>query len=99
VQGFGVCELRLKDEKTFEIVSPDNISQRFIESERLKLLEFLQQYFNNKQLSFIILLEEKQGTASQTDAPLTRKQQYFKIIEQYPLVKELKDRLNLELDY
>ena len=33
-----------------------------------------------------------------TDAPLTRKQQYQKIIEEYPLVKELKERLKLELD-
>ncbi|HEY0679093.1 MAG TPA: DNA polymerase III subunit gamma/tau [Chitinophagaceae bacterium] len=100
VQGFGVSELRMKDEKTFEIVSPDNISQRFIEGERLKLLEFIQQYFNNKQISFTILLEEKPASNSiATDAPLSRKQQYFKIIEQYPLVKELKDKLNLELDY
>jgi DNA polymerase III subunit gamma/tau len=100
VQGFHVAELRLKDEKTFEIVAPDNISQRFIEGERMKLLEFLQQYFNNRQIIFSIVLEEKQiATADPTDAPLTRKQQYFKIIEQYPLVKELKDRLNLELDY
>jgi DNA polymerase III subunit gamma/tau len=99
VQGFGVAELRLKDEKTFEIVLPDNISQRFIEGERLKLLEFLQQYFNNKQISFSMLIEERTANTTPVDAPLTRKQQYFKIIEQYPLVKELKDRLNLELDY
>lgn len=100
VQGFGVSELRLKDEKTFEIVAPDNISQRFIEGERLKLQEFIQQYFNNRQITFSILLEEKQiAAADPSDAPLTRKQQYFKLIEQYPLVKELKDRLNLELDY
>jgi DNA polymerase-3 subunit gamma/tau len=90
----------LKDEKSFEIVAPDNISQRFIEGERLKLLEFIQQYFNNKQVSFTILMEERPNAqAAPTDAPLSRKQQYFKIIEQYPMVKELRDRLNLELDY
>lgn len=99
VQGFGVAELRLKDEKSFEIVLPDNISQRFIEGERMKLLEFLQQYFNNKHISFTMLIEERASDAPVTDAPLSRKQQYFKIIEQYPLVKELRDRLNLELDY
>ncbi|HEX6224214.1 MAG TPA: hypothetical protein VFZ52_07375, partial [Chryseolinea sp.] len=86
-------------EKTFEIVAPDNISQRFIEGERLKLLEFLQQRFNNKQIMFTIVLEEKTIEHSPTDVPLSRKEQYLKIIEQYPMVKELKDRLGLELDY
>lgn len=98
VQGFVVAELRLKDEKTFEIVTPDNISQRFIEGERLNLLEFVQQHFNNKQVSFTIVLEEKIITIDAKDIPLNRTQQYLKIIEQYPMVKELKDRLNLELD-
>lgn len=98
VQGFGVAELRVKDEKTFEIVTPDNISQRFIEGERLKLLEFIQQYFNNKQISFTIVMEERTITLDTTNVPLSRKQQYLKIIEQYPMVKELKDRLRLELD-
>ncbi|MGB8193629.1 MAG: DNA polymerase III subunit gamma/tau [Chitinophagaceae bacterium] len=99
VQGFGVSELRMKDEKTFEIITPDNISQRFIEGERLKLLEFIQQHFNNRHISFAIIMEEKTIEIAPADVPLTRKQQYFKIIEQYPLVKELRDRLNLELDY
>jgi DNA polymerase III subunit gamma/tau len=99
VQGFQIAELRVKDEKSFEIVAPDNISQRFIEGERLKLLDFIQQHFNNRHISFTILLEERQIETAPVDAPLSRKQQYFKIIEQYPLVKELKDRLNLELDY
>lgn len=98
VQGFVVAELRLKDDKSFEIVTPDNISQRFIEAERLNLLEFVQQHFNNKQVSFTIVLEEKPIVLDTANIPLNRTQQYLKIIEQYPMVKELKDRLNLELD-
>jgi DNA polymerase-3 subunit gamma/tau len=35
----------------------------------------------------------------QLDLPLSSKEQYQKIIEQYPLVKELRDRLRMELDY
>jgi DNA polymerase-3 subunit gamma/tau len=34
-----------------------------------------------------------------TEAPMTARDQYMKLIEEYPLVKELKDRLRLELDY
>jgi DNA polymerase-3 subunit gamma/tau len=30
---------------------------------------------------------------------LSTKEQYLRIIEQYPLVKELKDKLRMQLDY
>jgi len=30
---------------------------------------------------------------------MTAKDQFIKLVEQYPMVKELKDRLRLELDY
>ena len=37
--------------------------------------------------------------AKNAETSLTSREQYQKIIEQYPMVKELKDRLGLELDY
>jgi DNA polymerase-3 subunit gamma/tau len=98
-QSLAMAELRITDDNSFTIVVPNNIQQRFIESVRLELLEFLQLHFNNKSLSFTILLEEKQIETDSSSTPLTRKEQYLKIIEQYPLVKEMKDRLKLELDY
>ena len=98
-QSLAMAELRIADANSFIIVVPNNIQQRFIESVRLELLEFLKSHFKNKSLSFSILLEEKQVQVEIGSAPLTKKEQYLKIIEQYPLVKELKDRLRLELDY
>ena len=44
-------------------------------------------------------VNESEVKAVPVDAPLGTKEQYLRMIEQYPLVKELKDRLNLELDY
>jgi len=98
-QSFTLAELRITDPNGFIIVVPNNIQQRFIETVRLELLEFLQSHFNNKALSYSILLEEKQILTDNGPAPLSRKEQYLKMIEQYPLVKELKDKLRLELDY
>ncbi len=98
-QSFTMAELRIADPNSFVIVVPNNIQQRFIESVRLELLEFLQLHFNNKLLSFTMLLEENQQSKDSTPAPLSRKEQYLKLIEQYPLVKELKDRLRLDLEY
>ncbi len=33
------------------------------------------------------------------DMPLNAREQFQKLADQYPLVKELKDRLKLDLDY
>jgi DNA polymerase-3 subunit gamma/tau len=45
-----------------------------------------------------VLVESDQNLAP-VDIPLSSKEQYQKIIEQFPLVKELKERLKLDLDY
>jgi DNA polymerase-3 subunit gamma/tau len=44
-------------------------------------------------------MQENTGSNSSIEAPLTSREQFQKMAEQYPLVKELKDRLRLELDY
>jgi DNA polymerase-3 subunit gamma/tau len=98
-QSFDLAELRIKDEGSFDIVTPNNLQLKFIEQERIKLSEYLQQLFNNRALTFAITIEEKMDMTQKTDMPLSTKEQFQKITEQYPLVKELKDKLRLELDY
>ncbi len=98
-QSFDLAELRVKDESCFEAVTPNNLQLKFIEQERVKLSEYLQQHFNNRSLTFSITIEEKLDLSQKVDAPLSTKDQFLKIAEQYPLVKELKDKLRLELDY
>jgi DNA polymerase-3 subunit gamma/tau len=45
------------------------------------------------------VVEEKAEDRPVMEITLTSKEQFQKMTEQYPLVKELKDRLRLELDY
>jgi DNA polymerase-3 subunit gamma/tau len=45
------------------------------------------------------LVEEKDETELPADRPLNTKEQFLKIAEEYPLVKELRDRLKLDLDF
>ena len=33
------------------------------------------------------------------DQPLSLREQYFKMIERYPIIKDMRDQLNLDLDY
>ena len=98
-QSFDLAVLRIKDESSFDIVTPNNLQCKFIESERVRLSEHLQQHFNNRLLTFFIIIEEKMDLSHKVEIPLNTKEQYMRIAEEYPLVKELKDRLRLELDY
>ena len=45
------------------------------------------------------VIEEKNGTRPLQEISLPAKEQFMKMAEQYPMIKELKDRLRLELDY
>ncbi len=100
VQSLELALLRIIDTQTFEVVTGNNLEQKFIEQEKRNLSDHLQKAFVNKALSFTVIIEDKAAeTEEPTDRPLNKREQFQQIVEQYPLVKELKDRLRLELDY
>ena len=82
-----------------EIITENNIQQKFIETERAALIEHLQAHFNNRFLTYKVIIIENKDNAPVQQKHLSTKEQYLKIIEEYPLVKQLKDRLGLQLDY
>ena len=98
-QSFELATLSVKDECSFEAIVTVNLQQKFLEMERNKACEFLQKELNCRKLKFSILLVENNKPTENIDVPLSSKEQYQKIIEQFPLVKELKERLKLDLDY
>jgi DNA polymerase-3 subunit gamma/tau len=99
VTNFKDAVLRIIDNNSIEIITESNIQQKFIEQERAELVNDLQDFFCNRQLAYNVIIIEKEGTGTFAEKPLSSREQYLKIIEEYPLVKELKDRLRLELDY
>ena len=63
-------------------------------------IEHLQQFFKNRQLKYTLVLEENQNEDNgPKEKPLSSREQYLKMIEMYPAIKDLKDQLGLELDY
>jgi DNA polymerase-3 subunit gamma/tau len=98
-QSFELALLRIKDDNSFEAVTSNNIEQKFIEQERNKLFHFLRQKLENRLLQFSVIIEENAELKPKIEPTLNSTQQFQKMAEQYPLVKELKDRLRLELDY
>lgn len=99
VTNFEMAELRIIDNNSIEIITGNNIQQKFIEQERAELVDDLQLFFCNRQLSYNVVLVEQEDDQAPKERPLNAREQYQKIAEEYPLVKELKDRLRLELDY
>ncbi len=98
VTNFKMAGLTVIDENCFEIITGNNIQQRFIESERSELISYLQKFFNNRQLKYQMKLEETNQPADEKEKYLTAKEQYNILAGQYPMIKKLKDLLRLELE-
>lgn len=96
---FEMAELSIQDENSFIALVSNNIQLRFIEQNGQKASHYLRERLQNNLLQFYIVMVENQEQRIPADTPLTSREQFLKMAEQYPLVKELKDRLRLELDY
>jgi len=96
---FDMAELKIQDANSFIAIVTNNIQLRFIEQGGQKASQFLREKLHNNLLQFFIVMEENKEEKIIVGAPLTSREQFFKMTERYPLVKELKDKLRLELDY
>ena len=98
-QSFEMAALVLKDEGSFTVITPNNLQQKFIDGERIPLSEFLQKRFHNPKLTYQVIVEQREDLQIKFEAPLNSRERFQQLSEQFPLIKELKDRLRLELDY
>ncbi|MBI1342329.1 MAG: DNA polymerase III subunit gamma/tau [Terrimonas sp.] len=98
-QSFELAILRILDKNSFEAVTANSLEQKFLEKERIRASEFLQEKLKNRSLQFSILLEDKPELRPKVEAPPSIRDQFIEMAKEYPLVKELKDKLGLELDY
>ncbi len=96
---FKSARLAIENDIRFTITVSAITSQKFVEQEKMMLIDHLYEHFNNRAITFEVLVE----AGEQTDVPahlrLNSKQKFEHIADQYPLVRELKDRLKLEIDY
>jgi len=99
VQSFELATLRIIDENHFEVVTGTTIEKQFIEQNRNFLYSYLLENLKNNLLQFNIIVEERAENKQELETTLTVKEQFQKMAGQYPLVKELKERLKLDLDY
>jgi len=98
VTNFKHAALKVIDNNCIEISTESEIQKAFVETERAGLIEHLQTYFNNRALVYQVTVVEKEQEDKSEEVILGPKQRYLKMTEEYPLVKELKERLKLELE-
>ncbi len=97
-QSFDMARLTITSANSFEIITNNNLEQKFIEGERRELSEYIQTKFNNRTILFTIVVTDNPVAFTPVEKPLSTKEQYVKIIEQYPLVNELRAKLKLGFD-
>ena len=96
---FNMAVLQIRDENSFSILTANTMQQKFIEAERSGLIEYLMDFFNNRNITYQILISQEEKDEKTGERPLNNKEKFQLMAEQYPNIKILKDRIRLELDY
>ena len=98
VSSFNLAKLSIENNDTFIITLPNRLHQKFIESERELVLEYLQKVFYNRALTYRFIVLEEKAEKENIAVELSHKQQFQRLSEQFPNIKILKEKLKLELD-
>jgi DNA polymerase-3 subunit gamma/tau len=96
---FASATLEIEDGNMLRIIGDTHWDMKVMEGERRRIAEVIQQKFRNRSILLEFDFREQQHPEDEKNRPLTRKEQYQLMVEKYPMIKELKDRLGLEVDY
>ena len=92
------AKVELVSEIYFKLFVPSITAQKSIDQEKSVLTDLLFTSFNNTAISFNIEVIASNENDDEKPIQLNSRERYNLMIAQYPLVKELKDKLKLELD-
>lgn len=96
---FKIARLSIDTDILFTVTVTSVTSQKFVEQERMYVLEIIQNGFNNRSIGFQIIIDAGELEEVPVHLRLNSRQKFERIAEQYPLVRELKDRLKMDIDY
>ena len=96
---FKIAKLEIAEDNLFTATVHALTQQKFIEQEKSILIDEIQKAFNNRGITFKVVIAEGEKEEVPAHLLLNSRQRFERIAEQYPLVMELKNNLGLELDY
>lgn len=91
-----LSKLEIINDYQFTITVNALTQQRFIEQEKTFLLEAIHSTFNNRAIQFSFIIDNTYTEPIITE--LNSKQRYEMLVAEYPLIKEFKEKLKLDLD-
>ena len=96
---FKMAVLEIENDIHFTVRVPGLTAQKFVEQERMMLIDQIFATFNNRSIKFSIIVDATEKEDVPIHMRLNSKQKFERISEQYPLLIELKEKLKLEIDY
>lgn len=97
VNAFNTAKLVIETDAVFSVIVDSSLQQKFIEQEKTMMIDYLQRHYHNRMVMFNFIIEE--GVKQEAPRYANSTDRFNRIAEQYPLVKELKDRLKLQIDF
>lgn len=89
--------LAVADSNEVLITCRSELHKKFVDDEKLPFAEILKEHFNNALIQITVKVDDSLRRKNAGPEILTQRQQLEKMLEKYPLLKELKDKLNLDL--
>lgn len=97
---FKDAKISIQDNNCIDILVQSTFLQKIADNERAELISYLQAHFNNRMLTYQVSIDENFKPDDKSRVVfLSAREQYTKMIEEYPLVKRLKESLKLRLDF
>lgn len=96
---FKMAVLEIENDIQFTVRVPGLTAQKFVEQERMMLIDQIFATFNNRSIKFSVIVDATEKEDVPIHMRLNSKQKFERISEQYPLLKDLKEKLKLEIDY
>ncbi|QES89271.1 DNA polymerase III subunit gamma/tau [Rhizosphaericola mali] len=95
---FRLARLDILPNQTFTVTVQALLQQKFIDQERMLLNETIQDAFYNRNISFEIIIEEGVVEEIPLHQRLNSREKFALLAEKFPQLKNLKDKLRLEIE-
>jgi DNA polymerase III subunit gamma/tau len=95
---FQLAILERVDEKSFIIHVANNVQGKYIEGERSTLIEKMYESWHNRTIQFKIMVSPTRFPTVEMPVVQSNKELFLQMSQQFPLLKELQQRLGLDVE-
>ncbi len=92
-----LATIHILNDDEAEIICRNVLQKSFIDDQKLELAENLKKHFQNEAIQVTVKVDDSLRKKTDRKAVLTQRQKLEQMMKKYPLIKELKDGLNLDL--